>query len=78
MFPVEKHFVRIKAREYTDGSKQRRRPAYKEEDAAYPTVSNEEVRITCAIEAHKNCNVASINIPGAYLMHSQMKKSSCF
>ena len=43
IFLVEKRYGRIKARSCADGSKQRRRPGYKKEDVASPTVSNEGV-----------------------------------
>ena len=42
-------------------------PGYKKEDASSPTVSNEGVMITCAIEAHLGSDVACIDVPGAFL-----------
>ena len=50
MFLVEKRDGRIKARGVADGSKQRTMPGYKKEDASSPTVSNEGIMITCAID----------------------------
>ena len=67
MFLVEKRDGRIKARGVADGSKQRQKPGYKKDDSLSPTVSNEGVMITCAIEAHQKSNVACIDIPGAFL-----------
>ena len=57
---VEKKDVRIKARSCADGSKQRIRPGYKKEDDYYPTVSNEGVTTTSAIEANDKHHVACI------------------
>ena len=42
-------------------------PGYKKEIASPPTVSNEEIMITCAIEAHLGNDVACIDVPGAFL-----------
>ena len=67
MFLTQKRDGRVKARGVADGSKQRRRPGYKKEDAASPTVSNEGVMITGAIEAHEGRDVVTFDIPGAYL-----------
>ena len=67
MFLVEKRDGRIKARGVADGSKQRQKPGYKKDDASSPTVSNEGVMISCAIEAHQRSDVACIDIPGAFL-----------
>jgi len=53
MFLVEKRDGRVKARGVADGSKQRRRPGYKKEDAASPTVSNKGVMITAALKHMK-------------------------
>ena len=50
-----------------DGSKQRRRPGYKKEDGASPTVSTNAVIITTAIEAHERRAKATMDIPGAFL-----------
>ena len=67
MFLTQKQDGRFKARGVADGSKQSRRPGYKKEDAASPTVSNEGVMITGAIEAHEGRDVATFDILGAYL-----------
>ena len=67
MFLVEKRDGRIKLRACTNRSAQKRRPGYKKEDSASPTVSTEALFITAAIEAHKNCKVACFDIPGAFL-----------
>jgi hypothetical protein len=55
-----------------NGSKQRRRPGYKKEDSASPTVSLEGVFLTAAIEAHERRHVACFDIPGAFL-HAKCK-----
>ena len=67
MFLVEKRDGRIKARTVADGSKQKKQEGYKKEDSASPTVSNEAVMITSAIEAHERRDVATIDVPNAYL-----------
>ena len=77
MFLVEKRDGRIKSRACADGSAQRRRPGYKKEDSASPTVSTEAVFITTAIEAHENCRVACFDIPGAFL-HADCKDKDTF
>ena len=57
----------IKAREVADSSSQRRRPGYKKEDSASPTIATESIFITGAIEAHEGRKVNCYDIPGAYL-----------
>ncbi len=64
---TEKRDGTIKAREVADGSSQRRRPGYKKEDSASPTVATEFIFTTGAIEAHKGRKVNFYDIPGAYL-----------
>ena len=48
-FITEKRDGHVKARMCGDGSKQRRRPGYKKEDSASPTVSLEGMLLTAAI-----------------------------
>ena len=67
LFLTQKRNGDVKGRLVADGSKQRRRPDYKKEDAASPTVTNEGVFITAAIEAFERRDVACFDIPGAYL-----------
>ena len=67
LFITQKRDGSVKGRLVADGSKQRRRPNYKKEDAASPTVSNEGVFITAVIEAYGERNVACFDIPCAYL-----------
>ena len=67
LFLVEKRDGRVKARGVADGSKQWQKPGYRKDDASSPTVSNEGVMITCAIEAHQRSDVACVDIPGAFL-----------
>ena len=70
---IEKRDGTIKAREVADGSSQRRRPGYKKEDSASPTVATESIFITGAIEAHEGRKVNRYDIPGAYL-HAECKE----
>ena len=65
MFLVEKKCGRIKARHCANGSKQRKwmRP----EEAASPTVMTESVLLTAAIEARKRRDVATWDVPNAFI-----------
>ena len=74
MFLVEKRDGRAKACACADGSKQRRQPDYRKEDDPSPTVNNNSVEITAAIEAHEGRNVATIDIPDAYQHTNTDKK----
>ena len=65
MLLTEKRDGKIKGRAVGDGRKQR--SYIKKEDAASPPVSLEGIMITSAIEAHEGREVATIDIPGAYL-----------
>ena len=67
MFIVEKRNGDIKARKCAVGSKQRTFPGYVKSEWASPTVSTDSVIITSAIEAHKGCDVAVIDLPNAFL-----------
>ena len=65
MFITEKRCGKIKARSCADGRKQRE--YIKKEDASSPTVSLEAIMLTMAIEAAEGREVATIDIPGAFL-----------
>ena len=67
MFLMEKRDGSLKSRSCADGSKQRRRPGYKREDNASPTMDNESLMITTAINAHEKRDVMKIDLPGAFL-----------
>jgi hypothetical protein len=58
-----------------DGSKERRQPGYKKEDGASPTVATNSIMITATIDAHERRNVATIDIPGAFLNTYNDKES---
>ena len=64
---VKKRDGRIKARCAADGSKQRRMEGYVKSDATLPTVHNESVFITAAIDSHEERDVMILDIPGAFL-----------
>ena len=65
MFLTYKRAVRIKGRACIYGGKQ---CAYiRKEDAASPTVSLDYIIITSEIETHIRRDVATIDIPGAYI-----------
>eukprot|EP00978_Attheya_sp_CCMP212_P040600 scaffold223530_cov39-Attheya_sp.AAC.1 len=70
MFLKKKRCGRIKGRGCADGCKQR---AYiQKEDASAPTVAIEAVMLSCAIYAKEGRNVATVDIPGAFL-HADME-----
>jgi hypothetical protein len=64
---VKKHNGRVRAQAVADGSKERTQPGYKKGDRASPTIATNSIIITAAIDAHKRRNVATIDIPGAFL-----------
>ncbi len=64
---VEKRDGRMRARACVNGSKEQRQPGYKKEDGASPTVATDSIMITATIDAHKQRDVATIDIPGAFL-----------
>ena len=65
MFLTEKRDGRIKGCACADGRKQREH--IKKEDAASPTAALESILITSTIAAHERRDLATIDIPGAYL-----------
>eukprot|EP00957_Ditylum_brightwellii_P192396 14647167-Ditylum_brightwellii.AAC.1 len=65
MFLKEKWCGRIKGRTCADGRKQQ--DTIPKEDAASPTVSTEAVILTSVIDSKENQDVATTDIPGAYL-----------
>jgi hypothetical protein len=65
MFLKRKWCGKVKGRGCADGRKQRR---YTDRaDAASPTVATEAVFLTVVIDALENCDVAVIDIPGAFM-----------
>ena len=64
---VKKRDGRIKACCAADGRKQRRMEGYVKINATLPTVHNESVFITVAIDAHEERGVMIFDIPGAFL-----------
>jgi hypothetical protein len=72
---IKKHDGCICSHACVDGSKQLCKPGYKKEDGASPTVATDSIMITAAIDAHKQCNVATIDIPGAFLNAYNDKKT---
>jgi len=65
MFLTEKRSGEIKARACANGSTQRTHIA--KEEATAPTVTSEAIFIQGTIFAHENRDVATCNIPGAFL-----------
>jgi hypothetical protein len=64
---VKKQIGGVCAHACTDGSKEQLEPGYKQEDGAPPTVATDSILISATIDAHKGHDVATINIPGAFL-----------
>jgi hypothetical protein len=65
MFLKKKRCGRIKGRGCADGRKQR--PYTAKEDASSPTVSIEAVMLSCTIDALERRDVATVDIPGAFM-----------
>ena len=75
---AKKRDGRIKARCAADGNKQRRMEGYVKSDATSPTVHNESVFITAAVDTHKDRDVMILDIPGAFFTRTDKKmKSFC-
>jgi Reverse transcriptase (RNA-dependent DNA polymerase)/Zinc knuckle len=70
MFLKEKRNGVIKGRGCADGRKQRLH--IDKGEASSPTVSIEAVMLSCVIDAHENRDVATVDIPGAF-MHADME-----
>jgi hypothetical protein len=64
---IKKHNGRVRAHAVTDGSKERCQPRYKKEDGASPTIAPDSIMITGTINAHKHQDIATVDIPGAFL-----------
>jgi len=73
---TEKRDGRIKGRTCADGSKQKRY-LRDGEDYASPTVSLEALIATLVIDAYEERDVATFDVPGAYL-HAEMDKDRVF
>ena len=69
MFLKKKRCGRIKGRGCADGRKQR--SYINKEDASAPTVAIEALMLSCAIDAKEERDVATVDIPGAFL-HADM------
>ena len=65
IFLTQKRDGSVKSRACVNGSKQRGKIS--KEAAASPTVMNDSVMITSAIEAHEERNVVTLDLPGAFL-----------
>ena len=69
MFLKQKRSGKIKARGCADGRKQR---LYKGKDeTTSPTVTTEGLMLTCIVDAHERRDVATMDVPGAF-MHADM------
>jgi len=66
-FITEKRNGDVKTRTCVDGSKQRSEEGYDKNAASSPTVANNNMMVTCAIDAHEGRDVATIDLPQAFL-----------
>jgi hypothetical protein len=71
IFLKKKRNGRIQGRGCTDGRKQRLHT--NKEDASLPTVAIEAVLLSCVMDAHERRDVATVDIPGAF-MQADMDK----
>ena len=69
MFLKEKRSGKIKGRGCADGRKQR--SLYSREESTSPTVALESVLLTATIEAKEGRDVATVDIPGAFMQADQ-------
>jgi hypothetical protein len=65
MFLKQKRHRKIKGRGCADGHKQREHLG--KEDTASPTVTTEGLMLSCMIDAKERRDVATANIPGAFM-----------
>jgi hypothetical protein len=65
MFLKKKRTGKIKGRGCADGRKQRE--DLTKEEVSSPTVATESVMLSCTIDAHENRDVATVDVPGAFL-----------
>jgi hypothetical protein len=65
MFLKQKHTGKIKGRGCADGCKQRHYDS--QSDSSSPTLEIKLVLLTSIIKASENCDVATLDIPGAFL-----------
>jgi hypothetical protein len=65
MFLKEKRTGKIKGRGCADGRKQRE--TLSKEEVSSPTVAIESVLLSCTIDAHEGRDVATVDIPGAFM-----------
>ena len=69
MFLKQKRTGQIKGRGCADGRKQRLYTP--KDDASSPTVATESVLLSCVIDAKERCDVATVDIPGAFMQGDQ-------
>ena len=69
MFLKQKRTGQIKGQGCADGCKQRLHTP--EDDASSPTVATESVLLSCVIDAKEQCNVATVDILGAFMQGDQ-------
>ena len=69
MFLKQKRTGQIKGRGCADGHKQSLHTP--KDDASSPTVATESVLLSCVIDAKERCDVATVDIPGAFMQGDQ-------
>ena len=65
MFLKQKRYGKIKGRGCADGRKQR--GSIDTSETSAPTVATEALMLTCVIDAMERRDVATVNIPGAFM-----------
>jgi len=71
VFLKQKTSGRVKACRCTDGCKQRE--YMNKEETSSPTVATESLLLTCIIDAEEEHDVATVDLPGAFI-HAEMNK----
>ena len=74
LFLVEKKSGKIKARHCANGSEQRE--WINSDDAASPTVATNSVMLTARIEAEEHRDVATFDIPNAFIQTMSTRKTN--
>ena len=76
MFLKEKQNSKIKRRSCAGGRPQPK--VFTKAEVTSPTVATESLFITAIIDAYKNCDVATVNLPGAFMHTDTDPKDKMF
>jgi hypothetical protein len=64
---VDKRNGQVRIHAIADGSKEWHQLRYKKEDGTSSTIATDSIMITATIDAHERQDIATVNIPGAFL-----------